>query len=152
MIQNAIILTGDSICSMVLGPLVLLSPCPFPPRGPLVKKREVSKFHNSPDSESYWGCYFKYRKRCLCLGAGSAARCRHQMCACALWSLSAGAARVPLPDAYIYIYIYRAWMLVPRCRSWVLLRDVCGCVHFAAWLLVPLQVPLLWCCPQIFYS
>lgn len=105
MIQNAIILTGDSICSMVLGPLVLLSPCPFPPRGPLVKKREVSKFHNSPDSESYWGCYFKYRKRCLCLGAGSAARCRHQMCACALWSLSAGAARVPLPDAYIYIYI-----------------------------------------------
>ena len=30
----------------------------------------------SPDSESYWGSYFKYRKRCLC----------------ALWNLDAGAA------------------------------------------------------------
>ena len=45
----------------------------------------------SPDSESYWGSYFKYRKRCLCalwmlllwsLGAGAAAGRCCRMCGC----------------------------------------------------------------------
>ena len=92
-------------------------------------------FLNSPDSVSYWGSYFKYRKTLLSLGAGAAAGCR---CCVRLG----------------------AWVLVPlqgRCRvrlgAWVPCRvqllcafaaAVCSLelgyvarVHFGAWVLLP---------------
>ena len=59
--------------------------------------KEVGNY--SPDRVSYWGSYFKYRKRCMCalgsLGAGAAAGCGCRVpLLCALGSLGAGGAAV----------------------------------------------------------
>ena len=120
---------------------------------------ETLHISSSPDSESYWGSYFKYRKRCLLalliLGAGAAAGCRCQMWLCALWSLGAGAAArcgpvrfgacvlVPLHGAAARCGRVRfgAWVLVPLQGA----AARCGRVRFGAWVLVPLLELGCWC-------
>ena len=88
---------------------------------------------NSPDSKSYWGSYFKFRKRCLC----------------ALWSLCADAGcrcqmsttrgLVPLQGAAARCLGLCAWRLGARaaagCRRKVPLPDAYGRVRFGAWML-----------------
>ena len=89
----------------------------------IIKYREhpISRVTFSPDSWSYWGSYFKYRKRCLCaLEPKRWCCCRvllPDVWLCALWSLGAGAAA--------------------RCHC-----QMCGRVRVGAWALVS----LLWCC------
>ena len=90
----------------------------------IIKYREhpISRVTFSPDSWSYWGSYFKYRKRCLCalepkrwcccrvLPARCVAMCALELgrwCCCkvplpdvwpcARWSLGAGVAALVLP-------------------------------------------------------
>ena len=65
----------------------------------------------SPDSRSYWGSYFKYRKRCLCalqsLGAPLPLKGAWVLLpnayGGALWSLHTGAAVMVLPTNYLVL-------------------------------------------------
>ena len=79
----------------------------------------VAKVVLSPDSESYWGSYFKYRKRylfgawVLVLLQAAAARC---VWPCALWSLCACAAagchcRVTLGATHNYFSPLRSMLV-----------------------------------------
>ena len=107
----------------------------------------------SPDSVSYWGSYFKYRKRCMCafssLGAvyGAVAVCAWELgrwcrcCVlllCARGSLGAGAAAVCRCCVLLLCARGSLGAGAAAVRAWELGRWCRCCVRVGAWALVPL--------------
>ena len=87
--------------------------------------------------ESYWGSYFKYRKKCLCARCSVSAAAEGSM---AVFALELG---MLLQNVRGRVH-FGAWLLVPPgCRCTVLLRDFHGRVCIGAWVLVLVLLLLL---------
>ena len=111
-----------------------------------VKNLELKiSLESSPDSVSFWGSYFKYRKSCMCAFSSCAcaylslgARATAGRCCCALGSLGAGAL-VPLQGCHCCMRLgcrYYAWVVGAPCS---LGAGAAAAVCLGAWALVPLQ-------------